>query len=105
MASTQSTAALVGPGTELGDRYQLITRIGRGSSATVFEALDSRLERRVAVKVLHRELTHDQNFLDRFADEARSAASLKHSNVMMVHDWGEDEIEGERVPYLSLIHI
>lgn len=102
MASTQSTASFVGLGTELGGRYKLLSKIGRGSSATVFEAFDTRLERRVAVKVLHRELTSDQAFLDRFADEARAAASLKHSNVMSVHDWGEDEIEDERVPFLVL---
>lgn len=102
MASTYPSAAIVGPGTELGGRYQLIASIGRGSSATVFEALDSRLERRVAVKVLHRELATDPAFLDRFADEARSAASLKHANVMSVHDWGEDQIGDERVPYLVL---
>lgn len=102
MASTQSTASFVGLGTELGGRYKLLNKIGRGSSATVFEALDTRLERRVAVKVLHRELASDQAFLDRFADEARAAASLKHSNVMSVHDWGEDEIDGETVPFLVL---
>ena len=100
MASTSPSAAVVGPGAELGGRYRLIRSIGRGSSATVFEAEDSILERRVAVKVLHRELSGDKQFLDRFVQEARSAAALSHSNVMLVHDWGEDESEHGGTPFL-----
>lgn len=105
MASTHPSAARVGPGVELSGRYRLIRSIGRGSSATVFEAEDTSLQRNVAVKVLHRELSSDQGFLDRFAQEARSAASLSHSNVMSVHDWGEDEaadLGGGSVPFLVL---
>ena len=100
MASTSPSAAVVGPGAELGGRYRLIRSIGRGSSATVFEAEDSILERRVAVKVMHRELSGDKQFLDRFVQEARSAAALSHSNVMLVHDWGEDESEHGGTPFL-----
>lgn len=100
MATTPPSAALVGPGTELGGRYRLIHSIGRGSSATVFEAEDTSLERRVAVKVLHQQLSNDQTFLDSFAKEARSAASLSHSNIMSVHDWGEDGTDGDGIPFL-----
>lgn len=100
MASTSPSAAVVGPGSELGGRYRLIRSIGSGSSATVFEAEDSILERRVAVKVLHRELSGDKQFLDRFAQEARAAAALSHSNVMLVHDWGEDEGDHGGTPFL-----
>lgn len=80
----------------------MIAAIGRGSSANVYEGFDRRLERPVAVKVLHRQLSSDQAFLDRFKNEARSAASLKHSNIMSVHDWGEDTVDGEPVPYLVM---
>lgn len=59
--------------------------------------MDLTLERRVAVKVLHRNLSNDAKFLERFRSEARSAAALSHPNVMAVHDWGEDE-----VPYLVM---
>ena len=54
--------------------------------------MDLTLERRIAVKVLHRNLSSDAKFLERFRSEARSAASLSHPNVMAVHDWGEDEV-------------
>lgn len=66
--------------------------IGRGGSATVFQAADLTLHRHVAVKVLHRNLSSDPKFLERFRSEARSAASLSHPNVMAVHDWGEDDV-------------
>ena len=100
MASIPTSITLVGPGAVLGGRYRLIRSIGRGSSATVFEAQDIKLERNVAVKVLHRQLATDTAFLDLFSREARSAASLSHANVMSVHDWGEDESDQEMVPYL-----
>ena len=84
----------------MGGRYRLIRSIGRGSSATVFEAEDTSLERHVAVKVLHQQLSSDQTFLDSFAKEARSAASLSHSNIMSVHDWGEDGTDGDGIPFI-----
>lgn len=77
-------------GDQLSDRYRLLRRIGRGSSATVFEAMDTTLERKVAVKVLHPKLSSDPSFLDRFRNESRAVAALSHPNVMAVHDWGED---------------
>ena len=83
-------------GDELGDRYRLLRRVGRGSSATVFEALDTSLERRVAIKVLHPQLSADVAFLERFRNESQAVAALSHGNVMAVHDWGEDS----GTPYL-----
>jgi len=62
----------------------------------VFEAVDTTLERRVAVKVLRPELSADAAFLERFRDESRAVAALSHPNVMAVHDWGEDD----GTPYL-----
>lgn len=88
----RSSASAVGPSDVLGGRYRILRDIGSGSSATVFEAVDQSLERRVAVKVLHRKLSTDPAFLERFRDEARKAAALGHPNVMAVHDWGEDEV-------------
>jgi len=90
------------PGDELGGRYRLIRRIGRGGSATVFEATDTSLDRQVAVKVLHSQLSTDPKFLERFRSEARSAAALSNPNVMAVHDWGEDERTEGVVPFLVM---
>ena len=83
-------------GRVLGGRYRLIAPIGSGASALVFLADDTRLRRRVAVKVLHQGLTDDEAFLRRFRAEAHSAAALNHPNVLAVYDWGEDD----REPYL-----
>jgi len=92
ISSTAGSPAATAPGDELGGRYRLVRDIGRGGSATVFEATDLTLERQVAVKVLHRNLSSDPKFLERFRSEARSAASLSHPNVMAVYDWGEDDV-------------
>ncbi|MBZ4333612.1 serine/threonine-protein kinase [Corallococcus sp. AS-1-12] len=76
----------------LAGRYQLEQELGRGGMATVFLALDLRLSRRVAVKVLHPGL--DARFTERFRQEAEVVASLQHPNVLAVHDFGEDAVRG-----------
>src|SRR5439155_14133666 len=83
-------------GRVLGGRYRVLAPIGTGASAHVFLAEDVTLRRRVALKVLHPALAHDEGFLRRFQAEARAAAALSHPNVMAVYDWGDD---GES-PYL-----
>ncbi len=85
-------------GRVVGDRYRLLAPIGSGASAQVFAAEDTRLGRRVAVKVLHPALARDESFLRRFRAEARLAASLDHPHVMRVFDWGEQQAG----PYLVL---
>ncbi len=82
-------------GRVLSDRYRLIAPIGAGASARVFLAEDTRLRRRVAVKLLHDGLADDEAFRKRFEAEARTVAALSHPHVVTVHDWGRD---GE--PYL-----
>ena len=74
----------------LDGRYQIRARIARGGMATVYLATDLRLERRVAVKVMHAHLADDAAFRDRFIQEARSAARLAHTNVVNVFDQGQD---------------
>ncbi|MEO8262696.1 MAG: Stk1 family PASTA domain-containing Ser/Thr kinase [Pseudolysinimonas sp.] len=71
-------------------RYQVRSRIARGGMATVYLATDLRLERRVAVKVMHGHLADDESFKQRFIQEARSAARLAHPNVVNVFDQGQD---------------
>jgi eukaryotic-like serine/threonine-protein kinase len=76
-------------GRVLGGRYALGPALGVGASATVHEAIDTTLGRRVAVKVLHPALAADESFLRRFRAEARAAAALSHPNILRVYDWGE----------------
>lgn len=71
-------------------RYQVRSRIARGGMATVYLATDLRLERRVAIKVMHAHIADDTAFAQRFIQEARSAARLAHPNVVNVFDQGED---------------
>ncbi len=78
-------------GRVIGGRFRLLAPIGSGASSQVFAAVDTRLQRRVAVKVLHPSLANDHAFLRRFRAEARLAASLDHPHVMRVFDWGEEE--------------
>ena len=74
----------------LDGRYQVRSRIARGGMATVYLATDLRLERRVAVKVMHGHLADDSEYKARFIQEARSAARLAHPNVVNVYDQGQD---------------
>ena len=66
--------------------YQLLKRLGEGSMAIVFQAYDPVLERDVAIKMLKYELSHDQDFLSRFAREAKIIARLNHPNIVNVHE-------------------
>jgi serine/threonine-protein kinase len=72
------------------DRYEVRSRIARGGMATVYLATDQRLERRVAIKVMHGHLADDSNFRNRFVQEARSAARLADPHVVSVFDQGQD---------------
>ena len=78
-------------GRVLDGRYHVEARLARGGMATVYRALDSRLDRVVALKVMHPALAQDDEFVSRFIREARSAARLSHPNVVTVIDAGEDE--------------
>ncbi len=88
-------------GRVLGGRYRLVAAVGTGVSATVYQADDVQLRRRVAVKVLHPSLAEDAAFLRRFQSEAQAAAALSHPNIMAIFDWGTDG----RVPYLVLEYL
>jgi serine/threonine protein kinase/beta-lactam-binding protein with PASTA domain len=77
-------------GRVLEGRYAVHSRIARGGMATVYLAIDQRLDRDVAIKVMHADLALDEDFLRRFIREARSAARLSHPSVVSVYDQGED---------------
>ncbi|HEX2029244.1 MAG TPA: PASTA domain-containing protein [Nitriliruptorales bacterium] len=89
----------------LGGRYRILGEIARGGMATVYHGVDEVLERDVAIKVLHRHLSTDPTFLDRFLREARAAAALSHPNVVAVHDWGEGDDGPDGDAYLVMEHV
>jgi serine/threonine-protein kinase len=72
-------------------RYRVLSHIADGGMASVYLALDTRLDRDVALKVLRHDLAQDEAFVSRFKREARSAARLSHPNVVSVFDQGEDD--------------
>ncbi|MEU3553142.1 Stk1 family PASTA domain-containing Ser/Thr kinase [Streptomyces fragilis] len=74
----------------LDGRYRVDARIAAGGMATVYRALDTRLDRVLALKVMHPTLAHDAAFVDRFIREAKSVARLAHPNVVQVFDQGTD---------------
>jgi serine/threonine-protein kinase len=69
-------------------RYQLIRQMASGGMASIYEALDTRLDRKVAVKIMHSHLAQDEQFVERFIREAKAAASLSHPNIVAVQDQG-----------------
>lgn len=93
-------------GRDLGDRYEILERVGGGGMALVYKAHDMVLHRTVAIKVLRQQFVGDEQFIRRFQREAQSAASLSHPNVVSIYDVGQDEedhyivmeyIEGENL--------
>ena len=90
-------------GVTLSGRYRLQRLIATGGMGQVWEAVDSRLGRRVAVKVLKAEYSSDPEFVERFRAEARTVAMLNHPGIASVHDYGETELDGEgRTAYLVM---
>ena len=91
-------------GTALADRYRLLRLIATGGMGQVWEAMDTRLDRRVAVKVLKAEFSEDQEFLARFRNEARTTAALNHPGIAGVYDYGEtaDQAGGAPLAYLVM---
>ena len=74
----------------IGNRYEIIEKIGNGGMATVYKAKCHVLNRMVAVKILRDEFTTDQEFIRRFEAEAQAAASLTHPNIVSVYDVGSE---------------
>ncbi|HEX6755373.1 MAG TPA: serine/threonine-protein kinase [Mycobacteriales bacterium] len=94
--------------TLLGDRYRLARRIAIGGMGEVWRAEDTVLHRVVAVKVLKTEFLSDPTFLERFRTEARTTASLQHSGIANVFDYGEADLDGSGEPetaYLVMEHV
>jgi serine/threonine-protein kinase len=88
---------------EIAGRYRLESRLGFGGMSTVHLAVDQRLERRVAVKLLAEHLAEDPTFVSRFQREAQAAARLVHPNIVQVFDSGLDEQTGQHYIVMEYI--
>lgn len=78
------------PGILLGERYEIIEKVGAGGMSIVYKARDNRLQRYVAIKELREEFVKDQEFVMKFRREALAAASLSHPNIVGIYDVGSD---------------
>ncbi|MFQ7354555.1 MAG: Stk1 family PASTA domain-containing Ser/Thr kinase [Coprococcus phoceensis] len=81
---------MIKEGVLIGDRYEIMGRIGTGGMADVYKGRDHKLNRYVALKVLKREFREDELFVKKFQSEAQAAAGLMHPNIVNVYDVGED---------------
>ena len=89
------------PGTVLGGRYELTSRIAVGGMGEVWKGRDSVIDREVAAKILKEEYLSDQGFLDRFRAEARSMGAVSHPGIAAVYDYGEETGS----PYLVMEYV
>ncbi|HEX4039146.1 MAG TPA: protein kinase [Acidobacteriaceae bacterium] len=89
--SRGSASASIAPGQTIGN-YQVLSLLGRGGMGEVYLALDVTLNRRVALKLLPRDLTGDKHRVRRFTHEARAASALSHPNIVAVYGFGECEL-------------
>ena len=87
--------------TILGNRYQIIRKIGDGGMAFVYQAKDKLLNRIVAVKVLRPEFVDDKDFLAKFKREAEAVANITHPNIVNVYDVGQEE----KVHYIVMEYV
>ncbi|WP_199516066.1 Stk1 family PASTA domain-containing Ser/Thr kinase [Nucisporomicrobium flavum] len=88
-------------GTTIDGRYRITGRVARGGMATVYTAVDDRLGRTVALKIIHPSQATNVHFVDRFTDEAKTIARLTHPNVVAVYDQGRHE----GLPYLVMEYV
>src|SRR4051795_6136676 len=88
-------------GTTIDGRYRITGRVARGGMATVYTAVDERLERPVALKIIHPSQATNVHFVDRFTDEAKTIARLTHPNVVAVYDQGRHQ----GLPYLVMEYV
>ena len=98
----QTASADLLVGRLLEGRYRILDRIAQGGMSTVYAAVDERLDRLVAVKVMSSALSSDPKFGDRFAREARAAAKLTHVNAVAVYDQGHDVSDGSHHVFLVM---
>ncbi len=89
----------------LGNRYEILQKIGTGGMGDVYKAHCRRLDRIVAIKTLKSEYNSDNNFIRKFKRESLAAASISHPNIVSIYDVGTEEIDGEKVHYIVMEYI
>jgi len=93
----------------LANRFEILEEVGRGGMASVYKAVQKNLNRTVALKVIHKNLVHYKEFLERFHREAQLSASLNHPNIVTIYDQGSENgihyISMEYLEGLDLHHI
>src|SRR5947209_898321 len=85
-------------------KYELQQRLGRGGMAEVWKALDTQLQRYVAIKFLHTDLRTDSNFMARFVREAQAIAALRHPNIIQIHDF-QTSTDADDIAYMVMNYI
>lgn len=101
--STTSQDPLIG--TVIDGRYRVVERLARGGMSTVYRAVDTRLERDVAMKVLYPHLAEDPSLVEKFEREAKTAAALNHPHVVNVYDQGIQSGPEGRIAYLVMEYV
>lgn len=89
----------------LGNRYEVLEKIGTGGMAYVYKGKCKLLNRYVAIKVLKEDYLEDENFVRKFKRESQAAASLSHPNILNIYDVGIDKVEGKDVHYIVMEYI
>lgn len=87
------------------ERYRIIQKVGHGGMAKVYKAQDILLQRTVAIKILNDQFAEDKEFLNKFNNEAKSAAQLSHVNIVNVYDIGEDIVNGKKIYFIVMEYI
>lgn len=86
----------------LGNRYEILEKIGTGGMGDVYKAHCHKLDRIVAIKVLKAQYNDDNNFIRKFKRESLAAASISHPNIVSIYDVGTEEVDGEKVHYIVM---
>lgn len=89
----------------LGNRYEILDKLGDGGMATVYKAHCKLLDRYVAIKILKPEYVNDEDFIKKFNRESKSAAAISHPNIVSVYDVGVEEIDGKKIYYIVMEYI
>lgn len=92
-------------GKVLGNRYEIIEKVGEGGMALVYKARCRLLNRYVAIKVLKDEFVNDEDFIKKFRRESQAAASLSHPNIVSIYDVGMEKIDNHDVYYIVMEYI
>ena len=86
-------------------QYRITEKLGQGGMGAVYKAVDTLIEREVAIKMLHREIAQQPNLLERFRAEAVTVAKLNHSGIATLYSFVQQGADFFMVMELSLIHI